>query len=51
MIEKKKITQAEWYKAYSLTSEQRKKLLDEKIERARQYQEAHKQREAFLKGR
>ena len=47
----KKLTQADWYNTYSLTSEQRKKLLDEKIERARRYQEAHKQREAFIKGR
>ncbi len=51
MIEKKKLTQAEWYKEHVLTPEQRKKLLEEKIERARQYHKAVKQREALLEGR
>ena len=51
MIEKKKSTQAEWYRAHVLTPEQRKKLLEEKIERARQYYEANQKRETLLEGR
>ena len=48
MIEKKELTQAEWYQTHVLTSEQRKKLVEEKLERARQWHEAIKKREALL---
>ncbi len=51
MIEKKKSTQAEWYRDHVLTPEQRKKLMEEKLERAQQYHKAVKQREASLGGR
>lgn len=51
MIEKKKSTQAEWYRAHVLTPEQRKRLLEEKLERAQQYHEAVKKQEALLGSR
>jgi len=51
MIEKKKSTQAEWYRNHVLTPEQRKKLLEEKVERAQRYCEAIKKQEALFKGR
>jgi hypothetical protein len=51
MIEKKKSTQAEWYRAHVLTPEQCKKLLEEKVERARRYCEAIKKQEALLRSR
>ena len=51
MIEKKKSTQAEWYRNHVLTPEQRKKLLEEKVERAQQYYKAIKKQEALLRGR
>ena len=51
MIEKKKSIQAEWYRNHVLTPEQRKKLLEEKVERAQQYYKAIKKQEALLRGR
>ena len=51
MIEKKKSTQAEWYRTHVLTPEQRKKLVEEKLERAQQWHEAIKKREALLGSR
>ena len=51
MIEKKELTQAEWYQTHVLTPEQRKKLLEEKVERAQRYCEAIKKQEALLKSR
>ena len=41
----KKIRQAEFTRQYTLSPEQRKKLLEDKIARARQYYEAVRKRE------
>jgi hypothetical protein len=50
--DRKKIVDANWYKQYNLNPQQRKQLIADKIERARMYQQAWKQREALLvKGR
>jgi hypothetical protein len=43
-----KTVDAEWYRHYNLNQQQLKKLIAEKFERARMYQEAMRKREALL---
>ena len=50
-IDNKEIKQTEWYKMYVLTPTQVKKLVEEKLERARAYHEAEKKREALIESR
>jgi hypothetical protein len=47
----KKIKQEEFIRQHTLTPDQFKKLLEDKMERARQYFEANKKREALHGGR
>jgi hypothetical protein len=47
----KKIKQEEFIRQHTLTPDQLKKLLEDKMERARQYFEANKKREAIYGGR
>ena len=45
--DKKKQIDAEWYRQYNLNQQQLERLIAEKFERARMYQEAMRKREAL----
>jgi hypothetical protein len=48
VVEKKFKSRSEWCNQHTLTPEQVKQLIREKIERARAYHEADKKREALI---